>query len=82
MYRDRNTGNRYSAAERERAVAEWVGPKGCRTPCPCLKLRYAGGREFEHRPGQYSRMSFSSDQVTGAVFPRLNMQFLPNSEFI
>ena len=27
----------------------------------CLKLRCAGGREFDHRPGQYSRMSFSSD---------------------
>ena len=27
-----------------------------------------GGREFNPRPGQYSRMSFSSDQVTGKVF--------------
>ena len=44
--------------------------------------RYAEGREFEPRPGQYSRMSFSSDQVTGTVFPHLNMPFLPNSEFI
>ena len=61
------------------AVAEWVGR---RTPCPCLKLRCAGGREFEPRPGQYSRMSSSSDQVTGTVFPNLNMPFLPNSEFI
>ena len=42
----------------------------------------AEGREFEPRPGQYSRMSFSSDQVTGTVFPHLNMPFLPNSEFI
>ena len=25
------------------------------------KLRCAGGREFDPRPGQYSRMSFSSD---------------------
>ena len=33
-----------------------------------LKLRCAGGREFNRRPGQYSRMSFSSDQVTGKVF--------------
>ena len=37
-------------------------------------------------PGQgnilYSRMSFSSDQVTGTVFPHLNMPFLPNSKFI
>ena len=44
--------------------------------------RCAEGREFEPRPGQYSRMSFSSDQVTGTVFPHLNMPFLPNSEFI
>ena len=42
----------------------------------------AEGREFEPRPGQYSRMSFSSDQATGTVFPHLNMPFLPNSEFI
>ena len=28
----------------------------------------AGGREFNLRPGQYSRMSFSPDQVTGKVF--------------
>ena len=27
----------------------------------------AEGREFDPRPGQYSRMSFSSDQVTGTV---------------
>ena len=27
-------------------------------------------------------MSFSSDQVTGTVFPHLKMPFLPNSEFI
>ena len=38
----------------------------------------AGGREFDRRPG----MSFSSDQVTGTVFPHLNKSFLPNSEFI
>ena len=31
-------------------------------------IRCAGGREFNPRPGQYSRMSFSSDQVTGKVF--------------
>ena len=37
---------------------------------------------FDPRPGQYSRMSFSSDQVTGTVFPHLNMPFLPNSKFI
>ena len=48
----------------------------------CLKLRCAGGREFDPRPGQYSRMSFSSEQVTGTVLPHLNMPFLPNSEFI
>ena len=28
-----------------------------------LTLRCAEGREFDPRPGQYSRMSFSSDQV-------------------
>ena len=33
-----------------------------------LKLRSAEGREFNPRPGQYSRMSFSSNQVTGTVF--------------
>ena len=37
------------------------------TPWPCFKLRCAGGREFNPRTGQYSRMSFSSDQVTGTV---------------
>ena len=54
----------------------------CLVPRVCLKLQCAEGREFEPRPGQYSRMSFSSDQVTGTVFPHLNMPFLPNSEFI
>ena len=33
-----------------------------------LTLRRAEGCEFDPRPGQYSRMSFSSDQVTGTVF--------------
>ena len=47
-----------------------------------LTPQCAGGREFEPRPGHYSRMSFSSDQVTGTVFPHLNMPFLPNSKFI
>ena len=47
-----------------------------------LTPRRAEGREFEPRPGHYSRMSFSSDQVTGTVFPHLNMPFLPNSKFI
>ena len=42
----------------------------------------AGGREFDPRPVQYSRMSFSFDQVTGTVFSHLKMPFLPNSEFI
>ena len=46
-----------------------------------LILRRAEGREFDPRPGQYSRMSFSSDQVTGTVFPHLNMPFLPNYKF-
>ena len=47
-----------------------------------LTPRHAEGCEFEPRPGHYSRMSFSSDQVTGTVFPHLNMPFLPNSKFI
>ena len=47
-----------------------------------LTLQRAEGREFDPRPGQYSRMSFSSDQVTGMVFPNLNMPFLLNSKFI
>ena len=47
-----------------------------------LTPRCAEGREFDPRPGQYSRMSFSSDQATGTVFPHLNMPFLPNSKFI
>ena len=34
------------------SMAEWLRA--------CLKLRCAGGREFNPRPGQYSRMSFSS----------------------
>ena len=43
----------------------------------------AGCREFDPRPGQYSRMSFSSDPGDRLVrFPNLNMPFLPNSEFI
>ena len=28
----------------------------------------AGGREFDPRPGHYSRMSFSCNQATGTVF--------------
>ena len=28
----------------------------------------AGGREFDPRPGHYSRMSFQSNQATGTVF--------------
>ena len=47
-----------------------------------LTLRRAECPEFDARPGQYSRMRFSSDQVTGTVFPHLNMPFLPNSKFI
>ena len=34
-----------------------------------LHLQRAEGREFDPRPGLYSRKSFSSDQVTGTVFP-------------
>ena len=47
-----------------------------------LILRCAEGREFDPLLGQYSRMSFSSDQVTGTVFPHLNMPFLPNSNIV
>ena len=43
-----------------------------------LTPRRAEGCEFNPRPGLYSRMSFSSDQVTGTVFPHLNMPFFPN----
>ena len=78
-------------------VAEECGPHNaveseCSNKCEtiqsvvshlCLKLRCAGGREFDPRPGQYSRMRFFlSDQVTGTVFSHLKMPFLPNSEFI
>ena len=63
--------NRYSVC----SIAQWLG-RG--TPWTCLKLRRAEGREFEPRPGQYSRMSFSSDQVTGTVFSHLDMPFLLN----
>ena len=38
-------------------------------------------REFDPRPKQCSRMSFSSDQVTGKI-PHLNIPFLSTSEFI
>ena len=33
-----------------------------------LATMEAGGREFNPRPGHYSRMSFESSQVTGMVF--------------
>ena len=49
---------------------------------PMFEATVWGGREFEPRPGQYSRIGFSSVQVPGTVFPHLNMPFLPNSEFI
>ena len=61
----------------------WPSGKGRGTPSQCLKLRYAEGREFDPRPGQYySRVSLSSDQEAGTVFSHLKMPFLPNSEFI
>ena len=47
-----------------------------------LTPRRAEGREFNPRPGQYNRMSFSSAQVTGTGFPHLNMPFLPNYKCI
>ena len=53
----------------------WPIGLGRGTPFPCLKLRCAGGREFDPRPGQYSRMSFSSHQVTGTVFSHLKLSF-------
>ena len=62
------------------AVAEWLGRRTL--TLIMLTLRRAEGREFNPRPGQHSRMSFSSDQVTGTVFPHLNMPFFPNSKFI
>ena len=57
-------------------------PPPWRDTLAMFEATVAGGREFEPRPGQYSRMSFSSDQVTGTVFPHLKIPFLPNSEFI
>ena len=55
----------------------------CMYACVCvLNRRRAEGGEFDPRPGQYSRMSFSSVQVAGTGFPNLNMPFLPNSKFI
>ena len=41
-----------------------------------LTVRRAEGREFDPRPGQYSRMSFSSDQVTGTVFPHSAVHYV------
>ena len=46
-------------------TATSVYPLHVNTIPPLLR---AGGREFNPRPGQYSRMSISSDQVTGKVF--------------
>ena len=63
-------------------MAEWLRAWDNLTMFEAMVCRCAGGRGFDPRPGQYSRMSFSSDQVTGTVFPNLNMPFLPNSEFI
>ena len=60
---------------------EWPSGEGRGTHRPCLKLR-AEGREFDPGAGKYSRMSFSSEQVTGTVFSHLKIPFLPNSEFI
>ena len=38
----------------------------------------AEGREFDPRPGHYSRTSFRPNQATGTVFSK----FFQNSEFI
>ena len=59
------------------AMAEWL--RAWDTMTMFEATRCAGGREFDPRPEQYSRISFSSDQVTGT---HMNMPFLPNSEFI
>ena len=48
------------------SVAEWLRAWDTLTMFEAIQC--AGGREFNPRPGQYSRMSFSSDQVTGKVF--------------
>ena len=40
---------------------------------PFLKLQYAGGREFDPRPGQYNRMSFFHLTRWLVRFPHLNM---------
>ena len=47
------------------SVAEWLRAWDTLT---MFEAMVAGGREFNPRPGQYSRMSFSSDQLTGKVF--------------
>ena len=63
----------------------WPSGYGRGTPWPCLKLRCAGRRECNPRPGQYGKMSFSSwVLVTRWLirFSHLNMPFLQNSEFI
>ena len=63
----------------------WVAVRDCYMTDNC-RIHHVtvpiAGCEFEPRPGHYSRMSFSSDQATGTVFPHLNMPFLPNSKFI
>ena len=41
----------------------------------------AGGREFDPRPGHYSRMGFESNRATGTVFSPEYASF-QNSEFI
>ena len=48
------------AGRRRNNVGPTSSPDGD-VAVPMPKLRCAGGREFDHRPGQYSRMSFSSD---------------------
>ena len=75
----RNISRAY-IARTEFDVAEWVRVWDTLTMFEAIQC--AVGHELDPRPGQYSRMSFSSDQVTDTVFPHLNMPFLPNSEFI
>ena len=45
------------------SVAEWL-----RAWDTLTMFEATGGREFDPRSGHYSRISFSSDQVTGTVF--------------
>ena len=62
-------------------MAEWLRAWDTMT---MFEIRCAGGREFDPRPGQYTRVVGSFFHPTRRLvrFPHLNMPFLPNSEFI